>query len=61
MNEPLQPVPGSWDVQIEWKAGTTDEERDGAQSFINHVSEEANDKESEIPDCVTGVTIRKVQ
>lgn len=59
--QPLQPVIGSWDVGIEWKEGTTDEERDGAQSFVNSISEQANDRDNDIPDCVIGVTIRKIQ
>ena len=63
MNEeikPLEPVTGSWDVGIVWKEGTTIEEKDEAQDFIKGISDEANGKDTYVPECIVGISLRKI-
>jgi hypothetical protein len=61
MSEPLQILPGSWDVEIKWAEKTTAEQMAEAKEFIEATNAEVNSEENkaQIPACILSITFRK--
>lgn len=62
--EPLQPLVGSWDIEIKRTPGPHSEEEDQeVKDFVTNLAEGMNDPDdqADIPESVVSVKVRKVQ
>ncbi len=57
--KPLETVPGSWDIIVTWKPGTTQEQMSETQSFIAAVSDDVNADADQAPECIQSITISR--
>ncbi len=59
MSEPLQPVKGSWDLEIKWAEGTTDEQiKEFQRDYLEDMRKEIS--EADVPPYIVGFDFKKV-